>query len=505
MDTIFALATAQGKAGVAIVRVSGGDAWSACRSLMSQDIVVSKPIVRNIYDHTGEFLDQAMVLAFQGPHSFTGEDTVELHLHGSISVVRAVLDTLGHCAGLRLAEPGEFTRRALENGKLDVARVEGLADLIDAETEAQRKQALRVLSGSLGARADAWRTKLIRAAALLEATIDFADEDVPVDVSPEVRDLLSGVIFDLTDEASRTHIAERIRSGFEVAIVGAPNVGKSTLLNYLLGQKISITSRKPQTTRHQVLGIVTEGNYQTVFVDTPGIHEGQGKAINRYMNRVASSALADVDLVLFVIDRDRWTAEDDLVAQALRQVQAPVALVINKIDRMDDVGELLPWTASVQDSHDFDAVHPVSALRQSNLSNLATYIRQQLLEGQHLFPPDQVTDRSERFLAAELIREKIVRQLGDELPYTTAVEIEGFKQEGRILHINALIYVERSGQKKILIGEAGKRLRTIGTEARKDMESAFDTKVMLKLWVKVKSGWSDDERALRSLGFDDSR
>lgn len=297
---------------------------------------------------------------------------------------------------------------------------------------------------------------------------------------------------------------ENPRCGY-VAIVGRPNVGKSTLLNYLLGQKISITSRKPQTTRHQVLGIVTEGNYQTVFVDTPGIHDGQEKAINRYMNRVASSALADVDLVLFVIDRDRWTAEDDLVAQALRQVQAPVALVINKIDRMDDVGELLPWTASVQGSHDFDAVHPVSALRQSNLSNLTTYIRQKLPEGQHLFPPDQVTDRSERFLAAELIREKIVRQLGDELPYTTAVEIEGFKQEGRILHIHALIYVERSGQKKILIGEAGKRLRTIGTEARKDMESAFDTKVMLKLWVKVKSGWSDDERALRSLGFDDSR
>ena len=292
------------------------------------------------------------------------------------------------------------------------------------------------------------------------------------------------------------------RCGY-VAIVGRPNVGKSTLLNYLLGQKISITSRKPQTTRHQVLGIVTDDIHQIVFVDTPGMHDGQGKAINRYMNRAASSAVADVDLVLFVTDRDRWTPEDERVADVIGHARAPVALVMNKIDRLDDLGELLPWAASLQASHQFDAVHPVSALRQSNLDNLATYIRSKIPAGEHLFPADQITDKTERFLAAELIREKIVRQLGDELPYTTAVEIERFQHDGRILHIDALIYVERSGQKKILIGEAGKRLRAIGTQARKDMEPAFDTKVMLKLWVKVKSGWSDDERALRSLGFDD--
>ena len=292
------------------------------------------------------------------------------------------------------------------------------------------------------------------------------------------------------------------RCGY-AAIVGRPNVGKSTLLNYALGQKISITSRKPQTTRHQVMGIYTDSGDQVVFVDTPGMHLEQGKAINRYMNRAASSALADVDLVLFVVDRNRWTSEDDLVLEALRHTETPVALIINKIDRLEDPGVLLPWTESVRLKFGFDAIFPISALRQSNLPALMTYIRDNMPAGAHFFPEDQVTNRSERFLAAELIREKIVRQLGDEMPYTTAVEIESFKLDGKLLRIDALIYVERQGQKKIVIGEGGSRLRSIGTEARKDMEMAFSGKVMLKLWVKVKSGWSDDERALRSLGFED--
>lgn len=292
------------------------------------------------------------------------------------------------------------------------------------------------------------------------------------------------------------------RCGY-VAIVGRPNVGKSTLLNYLLGQKISITSRKPQTTRHQVMGILTEGTDQVIFVDTPGMHKDQGKALNRYMNRAASSALADVNLVLFLVDRTRWTEEDDLVLKILADVRAPVALVVNKIDMVEDKRTLLPWAETMMERNSFDALLPVSALRQHNLEQLQTYIRSKMPEAPHFFPEDQITDRSSRFLAAELIREKIVRQLGDELPYTTAVEIESFKQEGKILHIHALIYVERDGQKRIIIGDKGARMRSIGTEARKDMEVAFDTKVMLKLWVKVKSGWSDDDRALRSLGFED--
>lgn len=292
------------------------------------------------------------------------------------------------------------------------------------------------------------------------------------------------------------------RCGF-VAIVGRPNVGKSTLLNHILGQKISITSRKPQTTRHQVLGIKTEGNNQFIYVDTPGLHLKEEKALNRYMNRAASSAMKDVDLVLFVVDRDRWTDDDELVLRNLKNARCPIVLVINKVDRLDDKGQILPLIEALQTRHNFDDVVPVSALRGHNREELEGVIARFLPENIHMYPEDQITDRSERFLAAELVREKIMRQLGEEIPYSMTVEIEEFKASPRLLEISALILVERDGQKKIIIGEGGSRLRQIGTEARKDMEIAFDNKVMLRLWVKVKSGWADDERALRSLGYND--
>tara|TARA_R110002072_G_scaffold43340_15_gene121839 strand:+ start:6183 stop:7091 length:909 start_codon:yes stop_codon:yes gene_type:complete len=294
------------------------------------------------------------------------------------------------------------------------------------------------------------------------------------------------------------------RCGY-VAIVGRPNVGKSTLLNHILGQKISITSRKPQTTRHQVLGIKTEGNHQIIFVDTPGLHLNAGKAINRFMNRAASSAIRDVDLIVFVVDRTAWTEEDAIVLEQIQQVGLPTLLVINKVDLLAEKEELLPHLEVLAAKADFAAILPVSALRQHNVQALEEQILALLPESEHFFPEDQITDRSQRFLAAEIVREKIMRQLGDELPYAITVQIEEFAQEGEVLHIAAVIFVERNGQKRILIGEKGARLRSIGSDARRDMESLFDSKVMLRLWVKVKSGWSDDERALRSLGYDDKR
>lgn len=292
------------------------------------------------------------------------------------------------------------------------------------------------------------------------------------------------------------------RCGY-VAIVGRPNVGKSTLLNHLLGQKISITSRKPQTTRNTVVGIKTEGDVQIIFVDTPGLHLGQQKAINRYMNRAASTAMKDVDVVIFVVDRFIWNEEDEAVAERLKQVDSPIILAVNKVDQIDDKENLLPHIQQLSEKLKVAEIVPMSALRNTNLDRLEQLIVERLPEGIHMYPEDQITDRSSRFMAAEIVREKITRQLGDELPYEMAVEIEEFKHEGNLLNISAVILVEKSGQKKILIGDKGERIKLIGTQARIDMEKLFDVKIMLKLWVKIKSGWSDDERALRSLGYND--
>ncbi|MFT7388651.1 MAG: GTP-binding protein Era [Candidatus Endobugula sp.] len=292
------------------------------------------------------------------------------------------------------------------------------------------------------------------------------------------------------------------RCGY-IAIVGRPNVGKSTLLNHILGQKLSITSRKPQTTRHKLLGIKTTTDTQYIYVDTPGLHQGQKKAINRYMNRAVTTAIQDVDVVLFMIEKLHWLPEDEVVAQRLTDLKVPVILVINKVDTIDDKEMLLPHMQKMLERVNVEEIIPVSALNNQNLDRLEEIVRVRLPEDDFFYAEDQITDRSSRFLAAEIIREKITRQLGDELPYQMTVEIEEFTQEGKILHINALILVEREGQKRILIGDKGDRLKKIGQQAREDMQLLFDSKVMLKTWVKVKSGWSDDERALRSLGYDD--
>jgi len=294
----------------------------------------------------------------------------------------------------------------------------------------------------------------------------------------------------------------KTRCGY-VAIVGQPNVGKSTLLNHLLGMKISITSRKPQTTRHNVLGIKTEANSQLIFVDTPGIHAERKKAINRIMNRAAQSAIRDVDVIVFVTDGLQWNEADQLVAQQISGVDTPVIIAINKIDRLESSDVLLPLLETLHQILPAAELIPVSALRSKNLDVLEQAISRHIPIGEYLFPADQITDRSERFLAAEIVREKITRQMGAELPYQVTVEIEEFADRGNIRHISALILVERSGQKKIVIGSNGARLKTIGQQARLDMERMFGCKVMLKLWVKVRSGWSDDERALRSLGYTD--
>ncbi len=291
------------------------------------------------------------------------------------------------------------------------------------------------------------------------------------------------------------------KCGF-IAIVGRPNVGKSTLLNHLLQQKISITSRKPQTTRNNILGIKTVPGSQMIYVDTPGIHKGQSKAINRSMNRSATSALQGVNIVVFVVEKDQWTEEDEFVAEYLERETVPLIIAVNKLDQLSDKNEILPHLTTLQTRFPKAELLPVSALKSQNLDRLEEVVQTFLPEADFYYPEDQVTDRSMRFMAAEIVREKITRQLGAELPYQTAVEIEEFKEEGGLMTISALVLTEREGQKRILIGDKGDKLKKIGQQAREDMENLFDSKVMLNIWVKVKSGWSDNERALKSLGLD---
>ncbi|MFN0114846.1 MAG: tRNA uridine-5-carboxymethylaminomethyl(34) synthesis GTPase MnmE [Paracoccaceae bacterium] len=298
MDTIFALASARGKAGVAVVRLSGPGAWRAVRTLAGTLPEPRRAALRRLR-RDGEVLDDALVIAFAQGASFTGEEAAELHLHGSVATVGAVLSALGRIAGLRVAEPGEFTRRAFENGRLDLAQAEGLADLIDAETEAQRRQALRTLSGALGHKAEGWRRALLRAGALIEATIDFSDEDVPSDVWPEARDLLAGVLSELQAEETGYLAAERVRSGFEVAIVGPPNAGKSTLLNALAGREAAITSAIAGTTRDVVEVRMEIAGQAVTLLDTAGLRETADE-IEREGVRRAVSRAGGADLRIFL-------------------------------------------------------------------------------------------------------------------------------------------------------------------------------------------------------------
>jgi len=274
-------------------------------------------------------------------------------------------------------------------------------------------------------------------------------------------------------------------------------------MNHILGQKISITSSKPQTTRHRILGIKTGEGYQAIYVDTPGLHLNAQKAMNRYMNRAATTSLEAVELILFVVDVNRWTEEDDNVLKRVKGLDSPVVLVVNKVDQVADKETLLPLLQALGEKMDFAAVIPLSALKGKNVPELEKIVHDALPEGEPVFPEEYVTDRSERFLAAELVREKLMRSLGKELPYATTVEIEQFKEEPELLRINALIWVERQSQKKIVIGKGGERLKEIGRQSRIDMERLFGEKVFLQLWVKVKEGWSDNERILSSLGYRD--
>lgn len=281
-----------------------------------------------------------------------------------------------------------------------------------------------------------------------------------------------------------------------VAIVGRPNVGKSTLLNRLIKQKISITARKPQTTRQQILGIDTQDNYQVIYVDTPGMHWGEKRKLNRYMNQIVTDALVDVDIILFVVQALQLRDDDERLLNLLKKAKKPVFAVINQVDRVKNKDDLLPFMTLLNDKFDFAAMLPLSAKKDTSFSQLQQVLQNYLPASEFLYPSDQITDRNDRFLAREIIREKIIRFTGQELPYASLVELEKFSLEKNIYHIVALIWVERPGQKKILIGHKGEKLKQVASQARLDLEKLLGKKVYLQLWVKVKAGWPDDPNRL---------
>jgi len=291
------------------------------------------------------------------------------------------------------------------------------------------------------------------------------------------------------------------RCGY-VALVGRPNVGKSTLLNHVLGQKISITSRKPQTTRRNLIGVDTQGAHQAIYVDTPGIHQQTERELNRYMVSNATSALADVDLLVVLIEGGKTTEADDHVLKLVAARSAPKFAVLSKVDLVKDKEQLLPQMRALGELGLFDEIVPLSALKMDGIERFRQHVFQRLPEGTHFFADDEVTDQPERFLVAEIVREKLMRQLGDEIPHTSTVVIEHFKQGDKVIDIHADIIVERDGQKRIVIGKSGARLKLIGQEARKDIELMLDHQIMLHLWVKVRKGWTNNRIHMRSLGYD---
>jgi GTP-binding protein Era len=300
-----------------------------------------------------------------------------------------------------------------------------------------------------------------------------------------------------SDEASAPTSPQRCGL---VAIVGRPNVGKSTLLNALVGQKVSITSRKAQTTRHRITGVRTEGDAQFVFVDTPGFQTKHASALNRSLNRTVQGVLGDVDVVLFVVEAGKFGLDDAKVLALLPEGR-PVLLVANKLDQVHRRAELAPWLKSMQERRDFAQFVPLTAKKDADAKRLLEIVRPYLPEQPWFYDADALTDRSERFLASEIIREKLFRLTGDELPYVSAVVIDKFEEEGRLRRIGASIVVDREAHKGMVIGENGDRLKRIGTEARQELEHLLDAKVFLELWVKVRSGWADSEERLRSFGY----
>ena len=503
-DTIVAPATAAGGA-IAVIRISGGEAFAVCDRIFRGRRPLAEADGYTVHYGTiaegDRVIDDVLAAVFRAPHSYTGENSVEISCHGSSYIVSEILRLL-IAAGGRMAQPGEFTIRAYLAGKLDLSQAEAVADMIASSSRAAHALASTQMRGGYSEELESLREKLLNLTSLLELELDFSEEDVEFADRTALRATMQRIAAEIDRLRSSFALGNAIREGVAVAIAGAPNVGKSTLINHLVGEKIAIVSHKPQTTRNRICGIVTHDDTQLVFVDTPGFHKPRTR-LGDYMNNVVHDSVSDVDAALLLVEPIAHIGpqEEELLGQ-LRAAHAPVILVINKIDTVEKEN-LLAVIAAYAAKFEFDAVVPVSAKFGDGIPDLLRECARHAADSPFLFPDDMTTDQPERQVMAEIIREKLLWNLEREIPHGTAVEITKFSErDSGVIDIDATIYCEKASHKGIIIGKNGSMLKKISTEAREDCERFMGTKVFLQTWVKVKENWRDSQAMIRNFGYE---
>ena len=501
-DTIVAPATAPGGA-IAVVRVSGTEALACCDRIFRGREPLAAAAGYTVHYGTVEegdrTIDDVLATVFRAPHSYTGEDSVEISCHGSRYIVAEILRLL-LAAGARMAAPGEFTIRAYLAGKIDLSQAEAVADLIASSSRADHALATNQMRGGYSEELEGLRDKLLQLTSLLELELDFSEEDVEFADRTALRETMERIGGGIDRLRNSFALGNAIKEGVAVAIVGAPNVGKSTLMNALVGERLSIITSKAQTTRHRIMGIVSGDDFQIVYSDTPGILKPAYK-LQESMMKFVTGAITDADVILYVTDTVEQSDRSAGIVEKIRQSGIPTVVVINKID-LSSPEALEALVAKWNEELPGARIVPVSAREKFNIEGLFDTILGLLPEGPAFYPKDTLTDKTLRFFASEIIREKILRFYDKEIPYCCEIEIESYREEPEIDRIAATIYVARESQKGIIIGHKGEKLKRVGQTAREDMEQFLGKKVFLQLFVKVSEDWRNNDRLLRRFGYE---
>ena len=509
-ETIAAIATSSKNGSISVIRVSGENSFS----IVSRIFCNEKGTLIDLNEkksHTIQYgfifdgskkIDEVLVLLMKAPKSYTAEDVVEIQCHGGHYICQVILDLLVR-HGVRVAEPGEFTKRAFLNGRLDLSQAEAVMDVIQSKSELALSNSMSQLRGSIKNRIQKLREVILEDVAYLEAALDDP-EHISLDSFDEtIEGHVRALLKDTNHLLENCNNGRIMKEGIQTVIVGKPNVGKSTLMNRLIGQKIAITSNKPQTTRNRIQTVYTDMERgQIVFLDTPGIHKAKNK-LGEYMVNVAEKTLNEVDVVLWLVEPSNFIgAGEQHIVEQLKKVQTPVILVINKVDTVEK-DKVLEFIDTYRKIYDFAEIIPTSALRGQNVDDVIDSIFKYLPYGPQFYDEDTITDQPERAICAEIIREKALHALSDEVPHGIAVAIDQMKPRkgGKMYDIDATIVCERDSHKGIIIGKQGSMLKKIGTNARYEMEKMLDAKVNLKLWVKVKKDWRDSDFLIKNFGY----